>query len=347
MASASRQENPAVNRSECTAIEDLLLTDPYEFDFFQAVRLLGRLLSERNPVGHFFDPATEVVRFGAAPKMGFAPSPIDQIEWPEHGQPFMTVNFMGLTGPQGVLPLHYTALLRERLRARDSAMRAFFDIFNHRAISLFFRAWEKHHFVVGYERDGSDPLSPHLMDLIGLGTPGLARRQAVADEALLFRCGLIAPHTRSAAGLRALLMDYFDVPVEIEQFVGKWYPIDEEAQCTLDDSETKSQRLGLGTVVGDEVWDQQSGIRIRLGPLTLKQYLEFLPGGPAYQPLRALVRFFAGNELNFEVQLVLKREETPPCELGAEKATAPRLGWLTWAQTAPLTRDPDETTLQI
>lgn len=318
-----------------------------DFDFFQAVRLLTWLLREQPPVGRFSDPAAEVVRFGAAPELGFPPSQIAKLDWREDSQPRMDVNFMGLTGPQGVLPLYYTTLLRERLRARDGAMRAFLDLFNHRAVSLFFRAWEKHHFTVGYERGEEDPLSPHLMDLLGLGTPGLGGRQAVSDEALLFRCGLLAAHTRSASGLRALLMDYFDVAVEIEQFIGRWHSIDRDTQCCFSDSGTDSEKLGIGTVIGDEIWDQQSGVRIRLGPLTLQQYLEFLPDGAAHRPLHALIRFFVGNELDCEVQLVLKKEEAPPCELGGESTTAPRLGWLTWARTTPMPRDPDDSILSI
>jgi type VI secretion system protein ImpH len=343
----SRQEDPALEKLESSKMEEALKQEPFDFDFFQAVRLLNRLLEDRTPVGRFSDPSTETVRFGAAPEFGFPPSQIAGLEWPEGVQPRMDVNFMGLTGPQGVLPLYYSALLRERLRARDGSMRAFLDIFNHRAISLFYRAWEKHHFTVAYERNEKDSLSPHLMDLLGLGTPGLSSRQAVADEALLFRCGLLVEHARSAAALRALLIDYFDVPVEIEQFVGGWHLIDKDTQCCFSETGADSERLGLGTVVGDEIWDQQSAVRIRLGPLTLEQYLEFLPDGPAHQPLRALVRFFAGNEFDLELQLVLKKEETPPCALGAESPTAPRLGWMTWARTAPLQRDPDDTVLQI
>ncbi len=347
MVSTSRHEDPALEKQDSLKMEKSLREEPFAFDFFQAVRLITRLLKDLKPVGGFSDPGAEVLRFGAAPELGFPPSPVATLEWPEGEQARMDVHFMGLTGPQGVLPLYYTALLRERLRARDGSMRAFLNIFNHRAISLFYRAWEKHHFTVGYERNDEDPLSPHLMDLIGLGTPGLADSQAISDEALLFRCGLVSGHCRSASGLRALLIDYFDVPVEIEQFIGRWHPIDKDTQCCFSDTGSDSERLGFGTVVGDEIWDQQSGVRIRLGPLTLKQYLEFLPDGPAHQPLRALIRFFAGNEYDFEVQLVLKKEEAPPCVLGGESSTAPRLGWLTWARTAPLQHDPDDSILRI
>ena len=347
MAPENRQEDPAVKKPESSKMEDALRQEPYDFDFFQAVRLLNKLLKDRTPIGRFSDPASETVRFGAAPELGFPSSQIASLKWSEGEQPRMDVNFMGLTGPQGILPLYYSALLRERLRARDSAMRVFFDIFNHRAISLFYRAWEKHRFAVAYERNEKDALSPHLMDLLGLGTAGLSSRQAVADEALLFRCGLFMEHARSAAALRALLIDYFDVPAEIEQFVGRWYPIDRDTQCCFSDTGADSERLGFGTVVGDEIWDQQSAVRIRLGPLTLEQYKQFLPDGLAHKPLVALVRFFAGNEMAFEVQLVLKKEETPPCALGAEGPGATKLGWMTWARTEPLEHDPDDTILQI
>jgi type VI secretion system protein ImpH len=349
VAPESRHENSALENPAHASpeMEKALREEPYAFDFFQAVHLLGYLIKDRHPVGRFSDPGVEVVRFGAGTDIGFPASQIARLEWPEGAQPQMSVNFMGLTGPLGVLPLYYTALLRERLRAQDSSMRAFFDIFNHRWISLFYQAWEKHHFMVAYERGDKDPISPHLMDLIGLGTPGLAARQAVMDEALLFRSGLLAAHVRSAAGLRSLLIDYFEVPVEIEQFMGRWYSIDKDTQCRFSETGSDSERLGFGTIVGDEIWDQQSGIRIRLGPLTLEQYLDFLPNGSAHQPFRALVRFFAGKELDFELQLVLKKEEAPPCELGKEDSTAPRLGWLTWAKTVDLQQDPDQSILRI
>jgi type VI secretion system protein ImpH len=349
VAPKSRDKNPALKKPPSASQEmgEALREQPLAFDFFQAVRLMNRLLPDREVVGLFSDPSTEVIRFGAEADFSFPASQIAELKWPEGTQPRMNVNFMGLTGPNGVLPLYYSALICERMRANDTAMLEFFNIFNHRIISLFYRAWEKHHYTVAYERGETDTLSPHLMDLIGLGTSGLGSRLDIRDEALLFRSGLLSTHTRSAVGLRSLLIDYFDVPVEIEQFIGSWYPIDEETQCCFSGTSSDSERLGFGTVVGDEVWDQQSGVRVRLGPLTLKQYLDFLPDGSAHRPLLSLVRFFAGNELSIDVQLILKKEETPSCELGGEGPTAPRLGWLTWAKTKPRLSDPDESILEI
>ncbi len=329
-------------RAECTA----LAKSPYTYEFFQAVRLLKRTGQGVGP-GHFTHPSREIVRFCAHQSTAFPASEIQSFELGDSGPPRMVVNFMGLTGPQGVLPLAYTALVIERLSERDATMRDFFDIFNHRIISLFYRAWEKYRFTVAYESGERAGLSHNLLDLLGLGTAGLQNRQPVPDESLIFYSGLLSQRPRSAAALRQVLRDYFDVPVRIEQFAGAWYPLAAADQCVLEDRETLSGCLGVGTVVGDEVWYQQSRVRIVIGPLTLEQYLDFLPGGSAFEPLRTFTRFFAAQELDFEAQLVLRRQETPRCVLGEEGARAPRLGWVTWASSVAMDRDPADTVLRL
>lgn len=326
---------------------EALEQEPFRFDFFQAVRLLERLMPERDRVGRFVQPSREVVHFGAQPSISFPPSEIHSLKL-DPGKPArMTVNFMGLFGPLGVLPQYYTELVMNRVRAKDSALRDFFDIFNHRIISLFFQAWQKYRFTVAYERGDRDRFSHHLLDLIGLGTQGLQNRQTVADDALIFYAGILAQWPRSASALRQVLEDYFAVPVGIEQFAGGWFKLDRETQCCFEEGITLSEQLGVGAVVGDEIWDQQSSVRVVLGPLTLAQYKDFLPDGSAYQPLRGLLGFFAGAEFDFEVQLVLKHDEVPAFELGAETGATPQLGWVTWMKTKPFGRDPGDTVLPI
>jgi type VI secretion system protein ImpH len=118
-------------------------------------------------------------------------------------------------------------------------------------------------------------------------------------------------------------------------------------QCCLDRAPSDSERVAIGAVVGDEIWDEQSRVRIVLGPLTLERYLDFLPSGTAFEPLRSLTRFFSGNEFDFEVRLVLKRDEVPPCELGREDSGAPLLGWVSWAKSVPMGRDPEDAVLDL
>jgi type VI secretion system protein ImpH len=328
-------------------IEEMLREHPGRFDFFQAVRLLLRMYAGREPVGHFVNPNREAVRFAVRQSLSFPPNTIDEIQW--DGKILcMRVAFMGLTGPAGVLPQSYSELIVSRARARDHTLADFLDIFNHRMISLFYRAWEKYRFGTIYERDGIDRVSQYLMALIGLGTPGLQNRLAVPDETLLFYTGLLSLQTRSATALKHILESYFEVPVEVEEFVGVWRELDDDNLCVFEDADSYSHQLGVGTVVGDAIWDQQSRIRLRLGPLTEQQYLSFLPTGTAYVPLRELTRFFCGPDLEVEAQLILKQPEVPRCDLGKDGESGPRLGWFTWIKSGlDFDRSPADTVLLL
>ncbi|HTW57161.1 MAG TPA: type VI secretion system baseplate subunit TssG [Terriglobales bacterium] len=356
-----------------SSIERVLQEDACSFEFFQAVALLQRLwMKERQPVGQFSNPQDEAVRFRVNNTLAFPASQIQSIDLregdlPEGGSPEnepregqqesdaqlkpnrpadMLVNFMGLTGPMGVLPYCYTEMILERLKAKDGAFADFLDIFNHRMISFFYRAWEKYRFPATYYR-GDDIFTHHLMDFIGLGTPGLARRQAVPDDALLHYAALLGAQARSAEALEEILNGYFEVPVEVEQFAGAWYRLDPSSQCSMADEDDDSDRLGSGVVVGDEIWDQQSRVRINVGPLTLAQYTDFLPGGAALEPLKSLVKFFSNDELDFEIRLILQREEVPQCEVGNEDDAGPRLGWVSWLKSVPHKHDPGDAILSL
>jgi type VI secretion system protein ImpH len=298
-------------------------------------------------VGFFHQPDKEIVRFAVPPSLAFPASEIQALEAREGAAPVMRLNFLGLTGPLGILPIYYTELVAERVQNRDRTLADFVDLFHHRLISLFYRAWQKYRFQVSYERTGEDELSPYLFDLIGLGTNGLQDRQELSDSSLLHYSGLLSQQPRSACALEKIVSDYFGVPASVEQFLGGWYRLSEDSQCILDDLETDSQQMGFGAIVGDEIWDPQARVRIVLGPLSLREYLEFLPSGTAFPPLRGLIRFFAGDELDVEVQLILRRDEVPSCELGAAGDAAPQLGWLSWGKTQAMNRNPGETVLQL
>lgn len=324
-----------------------LAEDACSFEFFQAVALLQRLFPERRPVGEFSAPEEEVAQFRVNPRLGFPASEIQELTLREDGPAEMMVNFMGLTGPMGVLPHAYSELILDRLRAKDAALASFFDLFNHRAISLLYRAWERSRFAVTFGSARRDRFSHYLLDLVGLGTAGLRDRQAIEDEALTHYLSLVAMHARSAVALEQMLSDYFQVPVLVEQFSGAWIPLERPIQCSMEDEESASCQLGQGAVVGDAVWDHQGRIRLRIGPLPLGRYSDFLPGGSACAALRAMVRFYTNGALDAEAQLVLARDQVPPVHLDFDSGQPARLGWVSWARTAPLDRDADDAILAL
>jgi type VI secretion system protein ImpH len=330
-------------------VDERLFEHPYEFDFFQATRLLHLILNDREEVGHIAKPADEPVRFKVRQSLEFPASSIHSLSY-EFDPPRMTVAFMGLTGVQGVLPHHYTVHILDRGAAKDFAMAEFFYLFNHRILSLFYRAWEKHRvpvlFQLAVAKGKTDKITQYLFDWIGLGTARLRGRMEISDRALLRYAGLLGQSPASAVSLRAMLRDYFEVDVEIDEFQGAWYPLKEDDQCELG-AQNLNNQLGEGAIAGDAVWDPQARFRVRLGPLKLVKYLAFLPDGKAAKELCDLIRFYVGPVVQFDFQLVLKADEIPWSRLGDESLAGPRLGWCGWLKTGEFTHDAPDAVFEM
>lgn len=343
MASTSRQSAGDLVWEHLLSV---LRKEPYSFRFFQIVRLLERLHPASRPVGFFVSPAEEVVRFSSPPSQNFPASEIQSYTEREQQPEKLEVNFMGLNVVNGPMPVVYAAALRERERQKDRTALDFFDIFNHRIISLFYRAWKKYRFYIAYESTGTgeDDITRSLYDLVGLGTPGLRNRMAFADEAAIYYGGILGRSVRSVEGLRQILEDYFRAPIEIAQFTGRWERLPPAQQTVLNETSSFPECLGQGTVVGDEIWNQQGTLTVRIGPMPLQRYRQFLPGAAGQKELHAWLKFYARGEFDFIVQLVLDRNDVPQTVLPAQRELGQRLGYESWLKARPFTRDPDEIT---
>ncbi len=342
-----------------------LLRTPEQFEFFQAVRLIERAAAEQlknetlHRVGGNEGPRGEAVRFRAlasltfpAGQISFLTIPVLNDRWQFGIFPLdMTVSFMGLTGPAGVLPEHYTSLVIERshLRLKDHALREFLDLFNHRLISLYFRAWEKYRFPVAYERHlvegrlDDDLFTLCLFCLIGMGSGSLRDHFTFDDQVLLFFGGLFASRHRNAVSLEQILSSYFDLAAEVIQFHGQWLYLPEECQSAMPSmSRRQGLNLSLGAtaVAGSRVWDVQSRIRIRLGPLSWAQFSQLLPGTTSLKCVTEIIRMYIDINLDFDVQLILPRAEVPLCCLGSGEGYRPLLGWNTWIGASPEQQNP-------
>lgn len=324
-------------------LDQELFERPFAFEFFQAVRLMEKLVPESRTVGREALPDQEPVRFRSHVSFDFPPSEIQEInetvdDLTGERRAEMLVNFMGMVGSSGVLPMHYTELVLDRIRHRDTAMWAFLDIFTHRAVSMFYQAWSKYRFPIGYER-GRDEFTEYLFDIAGLGTKGLRGRMSVDDEALLPYAGLISQKPHSANALENVLSDYFGVGAKIEQFFGQWLKL-EPQDCTY--LGEKNNVLGISAIAGTSVWSQQTKFRVVLGPLTFKQFQSLLPSGTAYKEAESLVRFMMGSELDFDIKLLLSSRQVPGTVLTTRAVRRPMLGWTSYLKTSAFTTDDDQ-----
>ena len=319
-----------------------LATAPYEFDFFQALRRLECAHADLPRTGHAVRADQEPVRFGQTPSLAFAPSTVAAFKAATNGsRPRLLVHFLGLLGPQGPMPTHVTDYIRDReINSDDPTLARFLDIFNHRVLSLFYRAWAGAQQAVSHQRPSEDRFAEYIASLIGLGMPTLRGRNAVPDLAKLHFSGRLASPTRPAEGLGAIIADFFGIPAAVEQFVGQWLPLEEPRRLRLGESRATGT-LGVTAVVGGLVWDRSQKFRLRLGPMDFAAYQQFLPGGRGLAQLLAWVLTYIGYEFSFDVRLVLRSASIPATRLGS----VGRLGWSTWLMTRPLGRDADDLVL--
>ena len=339
-----------------TPVSEQLYKEPWKFQFYQAVRLLEQLARVRHvhageparvPVGLDRDPADEVVHFIVPPGRSFPPAEIAALNRPEPGEngrtppPTMTVNFLGMIGPSGVMPQHYTQLAIDRVRRfKDTTFRDFLDLFHHRTISLFFRAWEKYRFPIGYERsaldagpDAEDQFTWFLYCLTGLGTGQIRGRLDMEDETFLYYAGHFSDAPPRAVVLETLVSDCFELDASVLQFQGQWLYLRPPDQSRLPDPATPrgfNNRLGTDTVIGERVWDVASKFRIRLGPLDYRDFMTFTPAGGRLPLLGQFVRMYVNREFDFDVQVVLRADCVPQTRLGGTDTIPSNLGWNSW-----------------
>jgi type VI secretion system protein ImpH len=306
---------------------------PYAFDFYQTLRRLECLFSDKPRWGEALRPVDEEVRLGQEPELSFAPAPLAWFGTPPgERRPRLQVRLFGLFGPNGPLPLHLTEYARERARnANDRTFSRFADMFHHRFIALFYRAWAQGQPHVSRDRPDRDRVAGYVASLLGLMPATFRGRDSVPDVAKLFQVGMLVRHVRNADGLRMILEHFFKVPVHIEEFVAHWLALPPSERTYLGRSGTL---LGAGAVAGSQVWDRQHKFRVQIGALTLEEYESFLPGGARLVKLVHWVRFYFSMELDWDVQLILKAEQVPPLTLDRTR----RLGWTTWLGDRPGTR---------
>ncbi|QXI28447.1 type VI secretion system baseplate subunit TssG [Pseudomonas vanderleydeniana] len=315
----SQARTPSDPVSTLTAMQ----SEPWEYDFFQALRRIECESPHLPRFGHSLRLADDPLRLGQQLDCAFAPATLASMTPAEGTAPARLEQFFfGLGGPNGPLPLHITEYVRERQRNNaDSTSKRFLDVFHHRLLSLFYRAWAEARPTVSHDRPDDDYWSERLAALSGRGMPSLLRQGLIPATAKLHFSGHLAAQTRYPDGLKAILSEYFGLPVEIEEYVGQWLELPERSRLGV-----SASRLGVDFCLGRHVWDRQHKFRIRFGPLKLDEYMSLLPDAQPFHHLVAWVAEYLGHELDWDLNLVLEQPEVPRLQLNGQF----RLGFNTW-----------------
>jgi type VI secretion system protein ImpH len=260
-------------------LEQRLREAPYGFDFYRAVRALEAQHADYPRVGFSERLSQDFLRLGQQPSLSFAPSTLDRVEdAPGDATLRRVINFLGLCGPNGPLPQHLTDYARDRQRnAHDPTLTRFLDIFHHRVLSFFYRAWAANRKNVDFDRPDEARFATFFGSMFGIGSPALRNRDAVPDVAKLFFTGRLSALGRNAEGLEAILTDFFRLPARVFQFFGHWVEMPRQNLCRLGESPDTGS-LGVNAVAGSRKFEAQLKFRIRLGPMGLADLQRLLPG---------------------------------------------------------------------
>jgi type VI secretion system protein ImpH len=301
-----------------------LIRDPQSHHIFHAMRILEAQLPDTPRFGDARRPRQDKVRFGQEPTLGFPPSTIAAYKAQTANTPPKLVNyFFGYFGPNGPLPLHLSEYARTRkFNHNDPTFTAFTDMLLHRVMSLLYRAWVRGNPAPAFDRGDRSENEGKIAALAGYYGENLRNRDAMPDLAKRHFAGLLSAGPKNAEGLVAILNGFFNAKVQIEEFVGDWLVLEPSDQWTLG----SASGLGGTTCIGARVWSNAAKFRLRVGPLPLDEYKKFLPNTPAVNRLRSIVRNYVGDELDWDVNLVLRGKDVPQAQLGATT----QLGLTSW-----------------
>lgn len=326
MAATDRQTNHTLTAEW----RELLRDQDHFFEFVRVLETLARQSrDEKRGVGVGLDgpPEREAVRFSGTQHMNFPPGAVAEVKPSADANSTRTdinVNFMGLTGPSGALPSHYGRMVQNRLRQKDNALADFFNLFNHRLISLYYRAWAKYRPVIGMEE--SAPQQDAFTQVVA----ALAGNQACGGfESRLYYGGHFAREIRTAATLENLLRDHLDQPVRVNSMVGQWLYLEADDRVKLGSGKRgANNHLGSGLLLGRRCWDIQGRLRIHIGPMSHARHEQLQPGNPAFRELKRLILAYVPTHIDVELSFHIADRG----QARARLARGMKLGRNSWLQ---------------
>jgi type VI secretion system protein ImpH len=337
------------NRQKTDDLIAALAEKPYEYNFYSAVRMLQCCFRDQPRIGYSTSPTQDPVRFAQSPALDFAPATLEAFKQKNPSRPpVLYSRHFGLFGPHGPLPLCMTEYVRDRiLHEGDATFAAFCNIFHHRLTSFFFRAWADAQKATDFDRLEEEHWSHFVGALIGLGMDSLLDCDSVPNRSKLYFAGRLVQQSRNADGLAAIIDDFFGIRTEVQSFIGRWLDLsgDREGKrrgytCRLGEA-ASTGTLGSSLIMGSRFWTCQLHFRLRMGPMKLMEMERLLPSGASFKRLCDWVRQYAGEEMTWDAQMVLLKEEVPKIQLGV----AGRLGWTSWLKTKPFERDAENLVL--
>ncbi|MEX3690209.1 type VI secretion system baseplate subunit TssG [Paraburkholderia sp. BR14263] len=351
MAAQQGRALPAMKPEEFPNLEPLvasLLARAPRMNFMQLCRLLEVSVPDRAGLGTRDTPEHEPVRFGSWPRVGFPAGEVAAVDFGDAAdetarsvRPTVRTTFMGLYGVDSAVPPHMIddIVLREE---GHEAVESFLDRFDHRFVTLLYRAWKKYRYPESFRPGGTDAHSRNLLSLVGFGWGGKPGRAGLPDCRMLALLGLLCLKTRTPEGLAGVIaLAVPGVDVRADEFFpvyarpGQPRPLGSRPPAQESGSGAQ-QGLGGGYVLGRRLAWRGRAVRVTLRPANAQQAHDLLPGAWLNRELLAFVRLYVGVKADVHLRMQVSSRIAPLPAIGtigtistASATPAPRLGWTT------------------
>lgn len=308
-----------------------LVSDNNEL-YKQGLEPLLRYLDANAPlskrIGYSVSPKQDALRLGQTPLLHFHSSAFTGLHFNKVNGNYKLKNaYWGMLGINGPLPTHITEYAIERIyRHKDDTLAEFLDIFNHRFLSLFYRAWADAQPAVSHDRPEADTFKKRISVFAGgLDDGGEASTEfGVPLNAGPYLAGLFSQKSRSASSLKQVLSEYLGHDVSIEEFEGAWYTLQKNEQCQLG---VHNAGLGTDCILGQRTYQRCFNFSIVIGPLLYDEYIALLSNNERFAMIKRLATKMVGAEYSFSIKLALAPQQSRPSYLGEA-----RLGINAWCQ---------------
>lgn len=320
MAATDRKSTPALSHL------DKFVEKAAQYNFGAAMRIIECAYPDAPRLGESKRPSEDAVRVEQHASLKFSGKPVHAYEpagvAPRTGT--VRVNYPGLFGPNGPLPLHLTEHVVDRARHHgDRAVGDFINLFQHRLLSVYWRALASSRPTVHLDRDSDERFARYYACFGGFARADQDAVEPRVDRARRHWASHFARPVRNTAGLESILSGFFGAEVRVEEFVGSWLDLPTAAGAL-----GERAALGSDTFLGESFWDCSQSVRIVIADLDRAQYDRLLPSGESWRLLEELVASYLGDEFAWDAQLSLREGAGDGLRLDGTG----RLGWTAWIQ---------------
>lgn len=311
-----------INTSLTTSL-DHAADMPWQHAFLPLLREIEAKSSHLPRIGTAVRAHQETVQLGQTASLAFAPREIADISKEDDGYHINVFN-LGMLGPQGPLPLHYTEMIKDRVdNHHDTTLNDFINLFHHRALSLHYRAWAKSQATAGLDRVDDEQFAQYIWHLSGFNAQHNAH---LPSHHYLSNASHFVHRDHNPDALVKAISHHFQVHVKLHAYEFHWLHLSAEDQSRIGKANSPAQ-MGINATIGSAVPDVQQRFYLEIGPLSLSDYTHFLPNGDYINALQSLIKTCVGIDYQWDIALTIQSDTIPEATLGNQVQLG-RTAWI-------------------